>query len=82
MNTQLLNLFAQTFDLSPSLLVPDATLESLGVDSLAVIEFMFQVEDKFGIQIPDQGTSPSTLGEMDALFSSLLPEQGTPIHGP
>ncbi|MBC7548589.1 MAG: acyl carrier protein [Polaromonas sp.] len=82
MNTQLLTLFAETFDLSPSLLVPDATLESLGLDSLAVIEFMFQVEDKFGIQIPDQGSSPRTLGEMDALISSLLPNQGATIQRP
>ena len=52
---------------------PTATLESLGLDSLAVIEFLFQIEDKFGIQIPDQANPPRTLGEMVQMIEPLLP---------
>ena len=53
MNSDLIQLFAETFGISEDKLLPDATLESLGLDSLAVIEFLFQIEDQFGIQIPD-----------------------------
>ena len=74
MNTNLMQLFSETFDISKDRLLPEATLESLGLDSLAVIEFLFQIEDKFGIQIPDQASPPATLGEMAQLISPLLPK--------
>lgn len=77
MNTDLMQLFAQTFDISKERLHPAATLESLGLDSLAVIEFLFQIEDKFGIQIPDQASPPNTLGEMAQLVAPLLPGNET-----
>lgn len=73
MNSDLIQLFVETFGIVSEKLVPDATLESLGLDSLAVIEFMFQIEDKFGIQIPDQANPPRTLGEMVELIEPLLP---------
>jgi len=73
MNRDLLTLFAETFSLSEDKLVPDASLESLGLDSLAVIEFLFQIEDKFGIQIPNESNPPSTLGAMVQLVAPLLP---------
>ena len=73
MNTDLVALFAETFGISEEKLLPEATLESLGLDSLAVIEFLFQIEDKFGIQIPDQANPPRTLAEMMQLIGPLLP---------
>ena len=77
MNTDLMNLFAQTFEINKDRLLPEATLESLGLDSLAVIEFLFQIEDKFGIQIPDQASPPNTLGEMLQLVVPLLPRDSS-----
>lgn len=72
MNSDLMTLFADTFGIAADRLLPDATLESLGLDSLAVIEFLFQIEDKFGIQIPDQVNPPRTLGEMTQLIEPLI----------
>ena len=74
MNTDLINLFAETFGISEEKLLPGATLESLGLDSLAVIEFLFQIEDKFHIQIPDQANPPRTLDEMLKLIEPLMPK--------
>ena len=82
MNTELMQLFAQTFEINEDRLRPEATLESLGLDSLAVIEFLFQIEDKFGIQIPDQASPPSTLGEMAQLIAPLLPSGSMGGSGP
>ena len=73
MNSDLIHLFDETFGISQEKLLPDATLESLGLDSLAVIEFLFQIEDKFSIQIPDQANPPRTLAEMVQLIEPLLP---------
>ena len=81
MNTDLMHLFAQTFEIDKDRLLPEATLESLGLDSLAVIEFLFQIEDKFGIQIPDQASPPNTLGEMVQLVTPLLPRDSSGSSG-
>ncbi len=46
-------MIAEQFDLKKEDLVPEATLESLGLDSLSVIEFMFNIEDEFKIKLSD-----------------------------
>ena len=75
MNSALINLFAETFGIGEEKLQASATLEGLGLDSLAVIEFLFQIEDQFGIQIPDQANPPRTLGEMVGLIEPLMPNR-------
>ncbi len=42
------------FDLKLEDLKPDTQLESLGLDSLSVIEFMFNLEDELKIKLPDE----------------------------
>lgn len=37
----------------------DATLESLGLDSLALVEIVFSVEEEFGISVPFNANDPS-----------------------
>ena len=39
--------------LDPGKLDPHAPLADLGVDSLTFIEFMFKVEDEFGVKVSD-----------------------------
>ena len=33
---------------------PNAPLDSLGIDSLTFIEFMFKIEDEFGVKVSDE----------------------------
>ncbi len=48
----------------------DAPLSSLGVDSLATVEMLWELEEKFGVHIEDLSTLPGmTLDEL-ALFVS------------
>ncbi len=42
----------------------ESKLEDIGFDSLAVIEFMFQVEDMFNIRFGNSVEPPKTLGEV------------------
>ena len=49
---RLRTLLARDFDLAPEKLQPDATLESLEIDSLRMIEILFCVEDEFKIAVP------------------------------
>ncbi|MHB8741639.1 MAG: acyl carrier protein [Sulfuricaulis sp.] len=45
-------IFANKFSLAQERVRPEASLESLGLDSLDAIEVMFDIEDEFQIRIP------------------------------
>lgn len=45
-------------------LVPEATMESLQIDSLSMIEFMFELEDKLGISLTDSREPLKTLADV------------------
>lgn len=60
---------------APDLVVSDAQLETLGVDSLMMLELMFEFEDRFGITLSKDLKSPKTVGEMVALMDQLRSEQ-------
>ena len=47
-------LAAQELSVDPSALDPKAPLDQLGIDSLTFIEFMFKIEDEFGINVSDE----------------------------
>ena len=45
-------------------LQPEATMESLNIDSLSMIEFLFEMEDKFGISLGNSREPLKTLGDV------------------
>lgn len=56
--------------------VADAALVSLGVDSLMMLELMFEFEDRFGITLSKDLKSPKTVGDMTALMDRLRQAKG------
>jgi len=60
----------------PERAVPEALLKELGVDSLMMLELMFEFEDRFGITLTKDIKSPRTVGEMAALMDHLRSKQG------
>ncbi len=48
------DLAIKEFSLDPAKIDANAPLSNLGVDSLAFIDFMFKVEDEFGIKVSDE----------------------------
>lgn len=65
----------EQFDLKIEDLTPDATLESLGLDSLSVIEFMFNLEDELKIKMSDERVEIKTLQDVVNLVDKLVAEQ-------
>lgn len=60
------------FGIDPATLEPSASMREKGFDSLALVEFVFAVEDQFGISVPDDNTSIDTLAEFAALVDRLV----------
>jgi len=68
-------LLAEKFELKAEQLQPDSELDKLGLDSLSIIEFMFNVEDEFKIKVPDQRVEIKTVQDIVAIVDKLVAEQ-------
>ena len=55
---------AEHFGVPIEKLVPEATMESLKIDSLSMIEFLFEMEDKLGINLSESREPLKTLGDV------------------
>jgi acyl carrier protein len=54
---------------------PDATLKTLGLDSLSLLELMFKIEDRFNLKITgDTPTDLVTVSDVVRYIDSLLAE--------
>ncbi|MGZ5130811.1 MAG: acyl carrier protein [Caldimonas sp.] len=62
------------FKVEAAMVRPDATLEQLGLDSLALMEFVFAVEDRFDVRIPEDKLDPRQAGVTLERLAQLLDE--------
>lgn len=62
------------FEVDPAQVAPESTLEGLGLDSLALMEFVFAMEDRFDVRIPEDRLDPRQAGTTLAMLSTLLEE--------
>lgn len=69
-------LIAKEFNLNEADLKPDSKLEDFGLDSLAVIEFMFTLESEFNIVLSDEREQIQTLGDIVQMVDRLCAESG------
>ena len=65
-------MLANELSLDASALDPTRPLADLGIDSLAVIECMFKLEDKFGISVANDDANARTLQDLADLVDRLL----------
>ena len=71
------DLAGKEFSLDAAKLDPAAPLDSLGIDSLSFIEFMFKVEEEFGVSVSDDDLkSIKTLGDLERHIAAALVAAG------
>ena len=68
-------MMVEQFDLKAEDITREAQLESLGLDSLSVIEFMFNLEDEFKIKFPDERVEIKTIGDVADIVDKIVAEQ-------
>ncbi len=70
-------LAAKEFSIDADGLDPKAPLDTLGIDSLGFIEFMFKVEEEFGVSVSDDDLkSIKTLADLERHLASALAAAG------
>ena len=72
-------LLAKDFKLDPGTLTSDARLDELGVDSIGMAELIFNVEDEFGLKLPDVAVQMSTFGEVVHFIDQAVARQRAAI---
>jgi acyl carrier protein len=68
-------LFIDRIDIREELMRPEVTLESLGLDSLDKIEFLFSLEEEFRIKIDDRSKTIATIQDVADLVDTIVAEQ-------
>jgi acyl carrier protein len=75
--TRIKELAAQQFGGEPNAIDENAPVNTLGIDSLGFLEFLFELEDKFGFPIPQESVvNVKTLGELAAAIDGLIAAGG------
>ncbi|HEU0283174.1 MAG TPA: phosphopantetheine-binding protein [Gallionella sp.] len=69
------HMMVKQFDLKLEDLSPEAKLENLGLDSLSVIEFMFNLEDELKIKLPDERVEIKTVQDVADILDRIIAEQ-------
>ncbi len=72
----LAQVLSEKYDVPREAISPEATLTELGLDSLTIVELLFDVEDEFGIEVPEERATFQTLAEAAALVDELVQAKG------
>ena len=71
-------IIVKDYELPPERLTPDTPLESIELDSLAVTELIFALEDEFNVTAKTNGQGLQTLGDIATYIDRLIAERDTP----
>jgi acyl carrier protein len=63
------------FDIEAAKILPEATLESLGLDSLDTFDMIFSAEETFNIKVPNSEVDIKTVEDVVNLIDRLVKEQ-------
>ena len=71
-------IIVKDYELAPELLSPDTPLETIELDSLAVTELIFALEDEFNVTAKTNGQGMQTLGDIAAYIDQLIADRDAP----
>lgn len=66
LTTDIKSLIAEHFGIEVPKLTPETEIANLGIDSLSMIEFMFQMEEKFHVHMADSRAPLVTVADVIA----------------
>lgn len=67
------NYLNQHLDNPPGEVTVDSRLDEIGVDSLGLIELIFEMEEKYKINVPQDLEKPETIGQLIGIVEKYKP---------
>jgi acyl carrier protein len=74
---ELQKLIQDKYDVDPSKLDVNGSMREAGLDSLTMVEFLFAVEDHFGITLPEIPPSMDRLADLATVVDGVLAARNT-----
>jgi acyl carrier protein len=71
-------IIVKDYELKPERLTPDTPLADVDLDSLAITELIFALEDEFNVVAKTNGQGMQTLGDIAAYIDQLIAERDAP----
>jgi len=68
-------LIQKKYGIDPATLDPNASLRGHGIDSLTLVEFLFAVEDHYGISVPEKYSDVDTLVALASAVDEIRASQ-------
>ena len=72
MYEKLVSYACKQLELDASEITPDSTFESLGIDSLDIVEMIMDLESELGIELEMEDQKIATFGELAAFIENKL----------
>ena len=72
MYDKLVSYAAKQLELDPSEITPDSTFESLGIDSLDIVEMIMDLETELGVELEMEDQQIATFGELAQFIENKL----------
>ena len=72
MYEKLVSYAARQLELDAAEITPDSTFESMGIDSLDIVEMIMDLETELGVELEMEDQQISTFGELAEFIESKL----------
>ncbi len=72
MYEKLVSYASKQLELNPEDITPESTFESLGIDSLDVVEMIMDLESELGVELEMEDQKIATFGELAEFVESKL----------
>ena len=72
MYEKLVSYAAKQLELDPAEITPDSTFESLGIDSLDIVEMIMDLESELGVELDLEDQRITTFGELAEFIDSKI----------
>ncbi len=72
MYEKLVSYAAKQLELDPQEITPDSTFESLGIDSLDIVEMIMDLESELGVELDMEDQKIATFGELADFIESKV----------
>ena len=72
MYEKLVSYASKQLELDPSEITPDSTFESLGIDSLDIVEMVMDLESELGVELEMEDEKITTFGELAQFIEAKM----------